>query len=131
MCSRRWSTTAVSTAWCPSRAAPRGWCTTPWRPLSAATWSSVQRFCSPSIRSAARAAAGLLYPAVTQLARSPIDMARIESPPARRRNWDYLFFGDTDGHRGGPKVASGLEELAEACVFLKVLGSYPQGKLQA
>jgi chorismate mutase/prephenate dehydratase len=84
-----------------------------------------------SIMFALKDAPGILYTALQRLARSRINMTRIESRPARRRNWDYLFFIDVDGHRAEPNVAAGLEELAEMCVFLKVLGSYPQGKLPA
>jgi chorismate mutase/prephenate dehydratase len=84
-----------------------------------------------SLMFALKDAPGILYTALQRLARSQINLTRIESRPARRRHWDYLFFIDIDGHRAEANVAAGLEELAEMCVFIKVLGSYPQGKLQA
>ena len=56
-------------------------------------------------------------------------MTRIESRPSRRRHGDYLFYVDLEGHKSTPEVALAIEELAGTCVFLKVLGSYPQGKI--
>ncbi|MEO0814378.1 MAG: ACT domain-containing protein [Myxococcota bacterium] len=61
--------------------------------------------------------------------RNDVNLSRIESRPSRKRAWEYLFFVDVDGHRLDPNVTEAIEELADASVFMKVLGSYPRGKL--
>lgn len=82
-----------------------------------------------SIMFALKDAPGILFRALEPFARSKINMSRIESRPSRRRAWDYLFFIDLDGHRDDERVANAIAELEAACQFIKVLGSYPQGRL--
>jgi chorismate mutase/prephenate dehydratase len=43
------------------------------------------------------------------------------------RNWEYLFFVDLEGHEQDGNVREALCEMEENCVFLKRLGSYPEG----
>lgn len=71
---------------------------------------------------------GVLYKALQVFARAKVNLTRIESRPARRRTWDFLFFIDMDGHRQDADVKRALGQLSEACVFMKVLGSYPQAR---
>lgn len=73
---------------------------------------------------------GILYRALEAFATRQINMSRIESRPSRRRAWDYLFFIDVDGHADEERVAAAVAALDEACEFMKVLGSYPQGTLE-
>jgi chorismate mutase/prephenate dehydratase len=54
-------------------------------------------------------------------------MTKIESRPSKRKAWEYFFFVDCDGHYTDPKVAKAIAGLEEACNFVKVLGSYPNG----
>ncbi|MEE8408594.1 MAG: prephenate dehydratase [Myxococcota bacterium] len=82
-----------------------------------------------SVMFALKDAPGILFRALEPFARSEINMSRIESRPSRRRAWDYLFFIDLDGHLAEPRVAEAIAELETACQFMKVLGSYPQGRL--
>ena len=42
--------------------------------------------------------AGVLYSLLKPLAHYKINITRIESRPSRRKNWDYVFFLDLDGH---------------------------------
>lgn len=73
---------------------------------------------------------GILFQALKCFADRDINMSRIESRPSRRRAWEYLFFIDVVGHQQDPALSQAIAALTEACVFIKVLGSYPQGKLR-
>jgi chorismate mutase / prephenate dehydratase len=68
---------------------------------------------------------GALYEALTPFRRYKINMTKIESRPSKRKAWEYFFFVDVDGHTTQARVAKALGELAQHCVFVKVLGSYP------
>jgi len=74
---------------------------------------------------------GALYEMLKPFGESGISLTKIESRPSRKKAWDYVFFVDFDGHMDDPKVKSTLEELEELCLFLKVLGSYPKGTVEA
>ncbi len=52
----------------------------------------------------------------------------IQSRPQRSRPWEYVFFVDLKGHRDDPAMRHALETLNRKALFLKVLGSYPEGK---
>ncbi len=68
---------------------------------------------------------GALHGAIAPFRRYRINMTKIESRPSKRKAWQYYFFVDCDGHASDPKVARAIEELGRHCVFVKVLGSYP------
>ncbi len=68
---------------------------------------------------------GALYSALSPLRRYGINMTKIESRPSKRKAWQYYFFVDIDGHAQDRRVARAISQLAEHCVFVKVLGSYP------
>jgi chorismate mutase / prephenate dehydratase len=53
----------------------------------------------------------------------------ITSRPQRDRPWAYIFFVDLQGHREDARVKRALQTLARRALFLKVLGSYPEGRL--
>ncbi len=55
-----------------------------------------------------------------------INLTRIESRPAQKKRWEYVFFVDLEGHRTDPAVARALERLQTQCGMLRVLGSYPK-----
>ena len=69
---------------------------------------------------------GVLYNLLKPLADAGISMTRIESRPSRRKNWDYVFFIDIEGHAGEPPVAAALEELEARSSLFRVLGAYPK-----
>ncbi len=73
---------------------------------------------------------GALYEALEPLARHSINLTRIESRPAGKRPWEYVFFIDIVGHREDEAVALALEDMEESCFFVKWLGSYPAGRDQ-
>ena len=69
---------------------------------------------------------GVLYQLLKPLADAGISMTRIESRPSRRKNWDYVFFIDLDGHAAEQPVAAALEELKARSSLFRVLGAYPK-----
>ena len=70
--------------------------------------------------------AGVLHHLLQPLATHGVSMTRIESRPSRRKNWDYVFFIDVDGHADVPPVADALTELEQQASLFKVLGAYPK-----
>jgi chorismate mutase / prephenate dehydratase len=72
--------------------------------------------------------AGALHGALTLFARERINLTMIQSRPQRERPWAYLFFVDLQGHREDAKVRRALAALEKRALFLKVLGSYPEGR---
>ena len=78
-----------------------------------------------SIVFAAKDRVGVLHDMLAPFAKHNINLTKIESRPSRQKAWEYVFFIDFRGHRQEPRVKRALDQLAESCVFLKVLGSYP------
>ena len=72
---------------------------------------------------------GALYEALGELARRGINMTKIESRPRRNRPWHYLFYVDFEGHENDEEIKQALLGILKHASFLKVLGSYPVGKL--
>jgi chorismate mutase/prephenate dehydratase len=73
--------------------------------------------------------AGSLHGALSLFAREKINLTMITSRPQRDRPWAYIFFVDLQGHREDAVVKRALQMLERRALFLKVLGSYPEGKL--
>src|SRR5580698_461477 len=71
---------------------------------------------------------GALHEALASFRRAKINLTKIESRPSKRKAWEYFFFIDCDGHAQDKKVASAIENLAEHCNFVKILGSYPNAE---
>ena len=69
---------------------------------------------------------GVLYQLLKPLADAGISMTRIESRPSRRKNWDYVFFIDLEGHAAEPPVAAALGKLEARSSLFRVLGAYPK-----
>ena len=70
--------------------------------------------------------AGVLHNLLQPLATHGVSMTRIESRPSRRRNWDYVFFLDIEGHAEQAPVSDALAELERDASLFKVLGAYPK-----
>jgi len=70
--------------------------------------------------------AGILHALLQPFANFGINMTRIESRPSRRKNWDYVFFFDLDGHAAEAPLADALKELEEISSLYRVLGAYPK-----
>ncbi len=69
--------------------------------------------------------AGVLYALLKPFASHKINITRIESRPSRRKNWDYVFFLDLDGHAEEAPLVNALAELKEISSLFRVLGAYP------
>lgn len=72
---------------------------------------------------------GLLHTLLSPLARHNINMTRIESRPAPRQKWQYVFFVDVDGHAQREPLKSALEEMEQVAGKARLLGSYPKAVL--
>jgi chorismate mutase / prephenate dehydratase len=70
--------------------------------------------------------AGILHALLQPFATHGVNITRIESRPSRRKNWDYVFFLDLDGHAEQEPLASALAELKELSSLFRVLGAYPR-----
>jgi chorismate mutase/prephenate dehydratase len=74
---------------------------------------------------------GVLLRILEPLARRNINMTRIESRPAPRRAWEYVFFLDLEGHETDEAISAAIREVEQAHAEVKLLGSYPRGEAAA
>ncbi|MBV8773957.1 MAG: prephenate dehydratase [Deltaproteobacteria bacterium] len=72
--------------------------------------------------------AGALHAALRLFAREKINLTMIQSRPQRERPWAYTFFVDFQGSREDERAKRALSALEGQALFLKVLGSYPEGR---
>jgi len=70
--------------------------------------------------------AGVLHHLLKPLADHDVVMTFIESRPSRRKNWDYVFFIDIEGHAHESPVADALAVLEKESSLFRVLGAYPK-----
>lgn len=68
---------------------------------------------------------GALYRLLGSFYERGINLTYIQSLPSRRKAWDYCFFIDLEGHCREENVKAALEDVAQRCKELKLLGSYP------
>jgi len=73
---------------------------------------------------------GALYALLLPFSEAKVNLTRIESRPSRKKAWEYVFFVDLIGHEEDPPVKAAIERVAQHCVELKVLGSFPQGDIE-
>lgn len=55
-----------------------------------------------------------------------VNLTTIESRPAPRATFEYMFYADCDGHRHDENMKKALEELKALAMEAVVLGSYPR-----
>jgi len=79
-----------------------------------------------SIMFSTRHQAGALYRALSPLDKYKVNMTMIESRPTGQKLWEYVFFIDLQGHVGEARLSKALKMMEEECLFVKVLGSYPE-----
>ena len=70
--------------------------------------------------------AGVLHALLHPFAEHGISMSRIESRPSRRKNWDYVFFIDVDGHAEESPLQEALAELEKNSSLFRIVGAYPK-----
>ena len=81
-----------------------------------------------SVYFAVRHKVGALHDALTTLKQNSVNMSKIESRPSRTKAWEYYFFVDLEGHAADARMQKALAEMAEHCILLTILGSYPKAK---
>ncbi len=70
--------------------------------------------------------AGALADVVNIFARNAVNMTYINNRPLKRKNWEYYFFVDFEGHVEDARIRATLDEVKTHCNELHVLGSYPK-----
>lgn len=70
--------------------------------------------------------AGALVEVLNVLGRYEVNMTNIDTRPSKRRNWEYYFFVDCEGHIEDERVAKAVAEAREHCLEMHVLGSFPK-----
>ena len=70
--------------------------------------------------------AGILHETLGEFAQRKINLAKVESRPAKQALGEYIFLIDCVGHREDPLVREALDGLRSRCSMLKVFGSYPR-----
>jgi len=73
-------------------------------------------------------APGSLVNVLHEFATRTINMAKLESRPARDRLGQYIFLCDLEGHRDDEQIADALRCVRTKTDWLKVFGSYPAWK---
>ncbi len=74
--------------------------------------------------------AGSLLKTLQLFAKNKINLTKIQSRPLRDRTWEYLFYLDFDGHIEDKNVHRVIETLQKHCLFMKILGSYPEARIK-
>ena len=73
-----------------------------------------------------RTEAGVLHSILEPFSTNSINITRIESRPSHKKNWDYVFFLDLDGHSDDSSLISVLAEVQKNCSLFRILGAYPK-----
>jgi len=73
--------------------------------------------------------AGALYQIINEFYQNKINLTKIESRPNKSTPWEYNFYVDFEGHQDDSLTKDVLQKLRDNSTFLKILGSYPNAKL--
>lgn len=68
---------------------------------------------------------GELYKVLGAFAEHDVNLLMIESRPALRASFEYLFYVDCTGHRSDPRVAKAVAAIQGFALETTILGSYP------
>jgi chorismate mutase/prephenate dehydratase len=69
---------------------------------------------------------GELYRALGTFDRHGVNLMMIESRPAQRATFEYIFYVDAQGHRTEEHVQKAITDLKEVTLECVLLGSYPE-----
>jgi chorismate mutase/prephenate dehydratase len=78
--------------------------------------------------------AGALVRALAAFEKYDRNLTLIQSRPTKMTPWEYVFFVDVDGHveePGDSLLRRALKLFQERCLFVRVLGSYPDAAEEA
>jgi prephenate dehydratase len=75
---------------------------------------------------AVRNVPGSLHRCLGAFAARGVNLSRLESRPARRARWEYVFWVDVDADSTEPACAAALDELRAETEMVRILGSYPR-----
>jgi chorismate mutase/prephenate dehydratase len=75
-----------------------------------------------------RTGPGQLARVLQAFADHDVDLTHIDKRPSGREPFDYAFFVELVGHVDDAPVAGALAQAREACLELRVLGSYPRAQ---
>ncbi len=70
--------------------------------------------------------AGALVEALNVFSENDVNLSNIDTRPSKRRNWEYYFFVDAEGHYEDDNFRKALAEVKDHCGEMHVLGSYPR-----
>jgi chorismate mutase / prephenate dehydratase len=68
---------------------------------------------------------GELYRALGAFDEHGVNLMMIESRPAQRATFEYIFYCDCSGHRNDPKLQAAIDTLKAYALETTILGSYP------
>ena len=74
---------------------------------------------------------GALYECLSHFDKDEISLTMIESRPTKNKDGEYYFFVDFKGHIEEELTKALIENLKKVCIFVKVLGSYPNSSLKS
>ena len=75
---------------------------------------------------AVRNVPGSLHRCLGVFAARGVNLSSLESRPARRARWEYVFWVDIDAAVDDPACAAAIEDLRAETDMIRVLGSYPR-----
>ena len=68
---------------------------------------------------------GALFRALEPFDALQVSLTKIDSRPAKKEAWEYVFFMDFEGHQQDAKIGELFERLRPRTRMVKILGSYP------
>ena len=77
---------------------------------------------------AVRNVPGSLHRCLGAFAARGVNLSSLESRPARRARWEYVFWVDVDAGVDDPACAAALDDLRAETEMVRVLGSYPRAR---
>ena len=70
--------------------------------------------------------AGALVDVLQSFQNNDVNLTNIESRPSKKRQREYYFFVDCDGHRDDQDLVDAMQEAKQHCLQLSILGSFPK-----
>jgi chorismate mutase/prephenate dehydratase len=70
--------------------------------------------------------AGALVDVLKEFQQNNVNLTNIESRPSKKRQREYYFFVDCQGHQQDQNIKAALSHAKKHCLQLSVLGSFPR-----